>query len=449
MSTLAARHDPDLGGRALVVRTTALIATLFVATFGLAALRVPIAFAMGVGSALLLLIMQIPLSVVYVKMTSTVDSWPFLAIPFFLLAGNLMTVGGITTKLVNLADAIVGWIAGGLSQVVVVVEMILSGMTGSEIGDAAALGSVFVPAMKKSGYAANYAATIVAASATMGPIIPPSIGFVIYAAINDLSVGRLFVAGIVPGVVMGLLLMVMQYLLARRHHWPRRPFPTRRQAVGSFVVALPALFMPILIMGGILAGIFTATEAGALAVPYALVLALWVYREIRLDDLPAVLTATLKDTAAIFVIIAVAGLFGYVITVLGVGAALIDFVTGLTKSPQVLLLFLNILFLIIGMFVDVTATMLVFAPLFSKVVAAYGIDPVHFAVVFVLNVSIGMINVPYGLTMNLMRRIADISMAEYIRAMWPFLTALLIALLLITYIPAITLWLPNLLLGAR
>ena len=427
----------------------ALIGILFAGTFGLAALRVPIAFAIGIASALVLAVMQLPLSVVYVKMTSTVDSWPFLAIPFFLLAGNLMTAGGITTRLVKLADVLVGWIAGGLSQVVVVVEMILSGMTGSEIGDAAALGSVLVPAMRRSGYAANYAATMVAASATMGPIIPPSIAFVIYGAINDLSIGRLFLAGIVPGVVMGIILMIIQYVMARRHGWPRGPFPTRQQAVQSFLVALPALFMPVFIIGGILGGVFTATEAGALAVPYALVLALGVYRELRWRDLPGVLLATLKDTAAIFVIIAVAGIFGYVITVLGVGVALINFVTGMTQSPWVLLLLLNILFLIIGCFVDVTATMLVFAPLFAKVVAVYHIDPVHFAVVFVLNVSIGMMTPPYGLTMYLMMRIADISMQEFVSAMWPFLTALLVALALITYVPTITLWLPNLVLGAR
>ncbi len=426
-----------------------LIPILFGGTFGLAALRVPIAFAMGASSALVLLLMQLPLSVVYVKMTATVDSWPFLAIPFFLLAGNLMTAGGITTRLVDLANVLVGWIAGGLSQVVVVVEMILSGMTGSEIGDAAALGSVLVPAMKRSGYAPNYAATIISASATMGPIIPPSIAFVIYAAINDLSIGRLFLAGVVPGVLMGLLLMAMQYGLARKHQWPRGPLPTGVQALRSFVVALPALFMPVFIIGGILGGVFTATEAGALAVPYALVLALFVYRELRLRDLPALLAATLKDTAVIFIIIAVAGVFGYVITVLGVGATLIEFLTGLTRSPWVLLLLLNVLFLILGLFIDVTATMLIFAPLFAKVVAAYGIDPVHFAVVFVLNISIGMMTPPYGLTMFLMMRLADITMPEFVRAMWPFLTALLVALALITYIPPITLWLPNLVMGAR
>jgi len=431
------------------VSRAVLIAILFGGTFGLAALRVPIAFAMGLASAVLLVLLDVPLSVIYVKMTATVDSWPFLAIPFFLLAGNLMTAGGITTRLVRLADVLVGWIAGGLSHVVVIVEMILSGMTGSEIGDAAALGSVLVPAMKRSGYAPSYAATIVAASATMGPIIPPSIAFVIYAAINDLSIGRLFLAGVVPGVLMGVLLMIMQYVMARRHDWPRGARPTRGQAVQSFVVALPALFMPVLIIGGILGGIFTATEAGALAVPYALILAMGVYREFGLRELPEVLAATLKDTAAIFVIIAVAGVFGYVITVLGVGVALIDFITSLTRSPWILLFLLNVLFLIIGLFVDVTATMLVFAPLFAKVVAAYNIDPVHFAVVFVLNVSIGMMTPPYGLTMYLMLRIADITMMDFIRAMWPFLTALLVALALITYIPAITLWLPNLVLGVR
>jgi C4-dicarboxylate transporter, DctM subunit len=435
--------------RKRAVSTTGMILLLFAGTFGLAALRAPIGFAMGATSALVLFLMGIPLSTVYVKMAATVDSWPFLAIPFFLLAGNLMTAGGITTRLLNLANVVVGWITGGLSQAVVVVEMILSGMTGSEIGDAAALGSVLLPAMKRSGYAPNYAATIISASATMGPIIPPSIAFVIYGAINDLSIGRLFVAGIVPGVVMGLILMVMQYFLARKHRWPREPRPTVPAAVNAFVAAMPALFMPVLIIGGILGGVFTATEAGALAVPYALVLALFVYREIRVSDLPAILVGTLKDTATIFTIIAVAGAFGYVITVLGVGVATLDFVTGLTKNPWVLLLLLNILFLIIGCFVDVTATMLIFAPLFAKIVTAYGIDPVHFAVVFVLNVSIGMMTPPYGLTMYLMMRIADITMLDFIRAMWPFLTALLIALALITYVPAITLWLPNALLGAR
>lgn len=427
----------------------ALILTLFGSTFGLAALRVPVAFAMGFSCAVVLYFLDLPLSVLYVKLTSTVDSWPFLAIPLFLLAGNLMTAGGITTRLVNLANVMVGWIAGGLTHVVVVVEMILSGMTGSEIGDAAALGGTLLPALKKSGYAANYAATIVAASATMGPIIPPSIAFIIYAAINDLSIGRLFLAGIVPGVLMGLLLIVMQYVLARRHHWPRGPVPTGAQALRSVWVALPALFMPVLVIGGILGGVFTATEAGALAVPYALLLAVGVYRELRWADLPRLLATTLKDTAAIFAIIAVAGAFGYVITVLGVGTALIELVTGLTRSPWVLLLLLNVLFLVIGLFVDVTATMLIFAPLFAKVVAAYGIDPVHFAVVFVLNISIGMMTPPYGLTMYLMLRIADITMLEFIRAMWPFLTALLLALALITYVPALTLWLPDLVMGAR
>ncbi|MBI3966767.1 MAG: TRAP transporter large permease [Chloroflexi bacterium] len=429
---------------------TELIVILFGLAFGLAALRVPVAFALGIGSLVVLFLMdRFPLSVAYVKMVGNVNSWPFVAIPFFLLAGNLMTHGGITTRLVSFAMAVVGWIAGGLGQVAVVVNMIMAGMSGSDLADAAATGSVLIPAMKKAGYPANYAAAIIAAAATMGPIIPPSIAFIIYGAITDLSIGRLFLAGAVPGITMGLILMVACFLVAKRDSWPREPVPTGRELVDSFAKALPALFMPVIIIVGILSGVFTASEASVVAVAYALVVSLYVYRDIHVHHVPAIILDSLKQSAVVLMIIAVAGVFGYVITVLRVADQTIGFITGLTDSPLVLLLLLNILFFIIGCFVDVTASLLIFGPLLVKVVAAYGIDPIHFGVVFVINLQIGLMTPPYGLTMFLLQRIANISMGEYIRAMWPFLTALIVLLMLVTYVPALTLWLPNLVFGGQ
>jgi len=426
----------------------ALVAILFGAAFGLAFFRVPVAFALGIASLLVLfLIGRFPLSVAYVKMVGTVSTSTFVAIPFFLLAGNVMTQGGITTRLVDFAKAAVGWGWGGLSQVAVVVNMIMAGMSGSDLADAAATGSVLIPAMKRSGYPSNYAAAIIAAAATMGPIIPPSIGFIIYGAITDLSIGRLFLGGAVPGIIMGLLLMITCYVTAKRHRWPREPVPRPREVVAKSVIAIPALVLPLLIIGGILGGVFTATEASVVAVAYALLVSLFVYRDIGYRDVPPILLLSLKQTAVLFLIIACAGAFGWVITVLRVGDTAIDALTGLTSRPWMILLVLNVLFLILGCFVDVTANMLIFAPLLTKVVTAYGIDPIHFGVIFVLNLQIGLMTPPYGLTMFLLLRIAKITMGDYMRAMWPFLTTLVVLLLLVTYVPPLTLWLPNLVFG--
>ena len=301
--------------------------------------------------------------------------------------------------------------------------------------------------MKRSGYPANYAAAIIASAATMGPIIPPSIGFIIYGAITDLSIGRLFLGGAIPGIIMGLLLMGTCYVTAKRHGWPKEPMPSARDFASRFITALPALMLPVIIIGGILGGVFTATEASVVAVAYALVVSLLVYRDIGLRQVPAILLESLQQTAVLFLIIACAGVFGWVITVLHAGDATIDFLTGLTSRPWLILLLLNILFLILGCFVDVTANMLIFAPLLTKVVAAYGIDPIHFGVIFVLNLQIGLMTPPYGLTMFLLLRIANITMGEYIRAMWPFLATLVVLLMLVTYVPQLTVWLPNLIFG--
>jgi C4-dicarboxylate transporter, DctM subunit len=425
------------------VSQAALIGLLFGGTFGLAALRVPIAFAMGLASALVLFLLQVPLSVVYVKMTSTVDSWPFLAIPFFLLAGNLMTAGGITARLVRLADVLVGWISGGLSQVVVVVEMLLSGMTGSEIGDAAALGSVLVPAMRRSGYAANYAATIVAASATMGPIIPPSIAFVIYAAINDLSIGRLFLAGIVPGVLMGLLLMIMQYVLARRHHWPRGPFPTRQEAMRSFLGALPALFMPVLIIGGILGGVFTATEAGALVAAYAMAAAFFYYKNVTWREMLKLIYESALLTAAVIFLLAVASVYQFLMGMLGVPRMLGALLGPLASTPWLFLVAVSLIVILFGMVLEGLPAAVVLVPVVFPIAKEVGIHPVHFNIVLTAAVGIGLFLPPIGVGLLMALRFANIAVGQHFKAYWPYLLALLAGLLLLIVFPGLTLFLPR------
>lgn len=414
---------------------------------GLFALRVPVAFTLAAASTVGLLLSPkaIPLSTLPTAMWQGINSFVLLALPFFIMMGDLALASGVTQRLVNCAKAYVGHLTGGLAHVSVVVNMIMAGMSGSDLADAAATGGVLIPAMERVGYPVGYAASIIAGAATIGPLIPPSIAFIIFAAATDTSVGRLFLGGAIPGVMLGLLLMAQAYVVARRHGYPKEPRVPGRERLKLTVVSLPVLAIPVIVLGSILAGIATPTEAAVLGVLCVLLVGGVLYRELTFAALARQVLATLRTTAAIFFIVATAAAFGRVLTLYGAAQALADWITGLTNDPTVFLLGVNAVYLVLGCVVDTVPILLVFVPLLMPTVQKLGIDPIHFGVITVFNLLIGLITPPYGLTMYLLCRMSSISLIEFWRYAWPILLMMVGALLLTTFFPALTVTLPNLL----
>jgi tripartite ATP-independent transporter DctM subunit len=408
----------------------------------------PVAYSLGFVSLMFVaFVYDLPISIVVERMIFGVNEFTFLAVPFFILAGNLMTVAGITKQLVTLSSALVGRTRGGLSHTTVVSCMIMSGMTGSDLADASATGSLLLPAMRRAGYPKSYGAAIVAAAATAGPIIPPSIAFVIYGLLTNTSVAALFVAGAIPGVLLGLYLLIAGYLIARIRGFPMSPPVSLRETSRAFVTALPALTAPVIILGGIFSGVFTPTEAAAVAVLYVLLIGMFVYRKLRAPAVGRVVLESLKTSGAVMFIVALSATFSWVVALQQLGPKMTELMTSLTSSPVVFLLCVNILLLILGCVMESIPIMLIFVPILFPTVKAYGIDPVHFGVVVTLNLTIGLSTPPFGLTMFLMCRMAGISMAEYIREYWPLCIALVACLFTISFFPSLVLFLPHLVLG--
>ena len=425
------------------------LAVVLAVFFGLFLLRVPVAFTLAAASMVGLLLSPTPiqLSTLATAMWQGINSFVLLALPFFILMGDLALASGVTRRLVDFAKAFVGHIAGGLAHVSVIVNMIMAGMSGSDLADAAATGSVLIPAMKRVGYPTGYAASLIAGAATIGPLIPPSIAFIIFAAATDTSVGRLFLGGAIPGVMLGLLLMAQAYVVARRRGYPREPRVAVRERLRLTWISLPVLAIPVFVLGSIVAGIATPTEAAVVGVLSVLAVGGLLYRELTLRTVATQMLTTLRTTASIFFIIATAAGFARVLTLYGAASALADWITGLTTSPAMFLIGANIVFLLLGCVVDTVPILLVFVPLLMPSVKALGIDPVHFGVITVFNLLIGLITPPYGLTMYLLCRISNISLAEFWKYAWPIFLMMLFALLLCTFIPALTTWLPNLVMG--
>lgn len=405
-------------------------------------LGVPIAFAMGLAALVMIVAADIPRIVIPQYMVGGADSFVLLAIPFFLLAGNLMNVGGITARLVDFARMLVGHITGGLAHVTIVAEMILSGITGSAIADASAEGTVLIPAMQRVGYGVGFAGAITAASATIGPIIPPSIPMVIFAAVANVSVGRLFLGGIVPGVLMGLYLMVFAYVIARRRKYPREPRIGLRQAGVVTIRAIPVLILPVIILGGILGGFFTPTEAAVVASAYTLVLGL-LYRELDPRALPRIFVDTMRTSGVLMLIIAASAVLGWVIAWLQIPQALTNTFLQITNSPAMFLLIVNLLLLFLGCIMEPTPVIIILGPILLKVATSYGIDPIHFGLVFILNLSIGLITPPVGTVMYVVCALTGLSIDQFARHTWPFMVALVLVLLTVTYVPWTVMVIPN------
>lgn len=424
--------------------------TLFIVMIVLFAIGAPVAWSMAIAATLYMhFVSHVPLQGMVQRMVGGIDTFPLLAIPFFILAGNLMNTGGITSRLVDMAKVMVGHFTGGLSHAVVVTNMVMAGMSGSGVADAAGSGTILIPAMKRAGYPVPFAAAVTAAAGTIGPIIPPSIPFVIYGSLANVSTGRLLLAGAVPGVLMGITLMIFAYIISKRRHYPAEPKATCGQILSTSLRALPPMGMPVIILGGIIGGIMTPTEAAAAGAIYSLILGLFVYREIKPAMLPGIITESVVGTAAVLIIMSAAQPFGWVLTFEQAPQQVLSFFDNANFEVWQIYLIINAALLFLGCFMEGMAIMIMAVPVLLPLLAATGIDPMHFGVVFVINIMIGAITPPVGTIMYVVLALAKISMAEFAKEIWPFFIALVVALFATTYIPELATWLPNLLMPAR
>jgi C4-dicarboxylate transporter, DctM subunit len=425
-----------------------MLTTVALVLIGLFVLGVPISMSMGLaGLTAILLRGDIPLEVAAQRFVTGVDSFPLLAVPFFILAGALMNAGGLTERLVRLANALVGHLTGGLGHVNVVTSMIMAGMSGSAVADAAGTSSVLVPAMIRAGFGRAFSAAITASSSTIGPIVPPSVPFVILGVLSGVSIGRLFLGGAIPGLLMGLYLMGVVYIISKRRGYPKGERASCGTLVMAFRDALPAVMLPVLILWGIIGGIVTPTEAAVIAVLYALVVGTLVYRELNYPILVRVFGEAALTAGLIMFIVAGASLLAWILTREQAGPALVAMVTSVTDDPRLVLLALNIILLVLGCFLETISVMILLVPVLMPLIIAVGIDPVHFGVVFVLNLMIGLITPPVGMAMFVVCSIGKVSVVEFAREIPLHLAALVLVLLTITYFPEIVLFLPNLLMG--
>ena len=410
-------------------------------------LGMPIVFAMGMASTVYLYIAEIDLSMMTQRMTTAVDSFLILAIPFFYLAGELMNACKLTDRIVAMSKALVGHIHGGLAQVNIMASMIFAGMSGSATADTAALGSVMIPSMKKEGYPADFSAAVTVASAMVGPIIPPSVAMVIYGALADVSIGRLLLAGILPGITIGATQMAFTYYLARKRGYPRYPRATLAETARATSRGWAAVLFPVIIVGGIVSGVFTPTEAAAAAVLYGLFLGLVIYRNVGAADLWRTLLSVTWGSVRILVIIAVASAFSWILVREQVPQLITDFLFSITDQPLVVLAIMVVFLLLVGLFMVASSAEIVLAPILVPVIVQFGIDPVHFGVLMVFSLIIGGGTPPVGVLLYIAQDIAKIPFAAMVRAMLPYYVPLFSAIIIIALFPQLSLWIPDLVFG--
>jgi C4-dicarboxylate transporter, DctM subunit len=419
------------------------------AMVALFALSVPIAVAIAAAAiGGIVFFEQIPLIVVAQKMMTTIDSFPLMAVPFFILAGNLMEAGGISTRLVEFAKAVIGGTQGGLACSCVLTCMIFASVSGSSVATTFAIGTIIIPAMIQHGYPREFAAALQATSAELGVIIPPSIPMILYGVSAEVSIGELFVAGIGPGLLIGGVLTLFTYILCKLNGWGRRDREDRLSFVRATERAALALLMPVIVLGGIYRGVFTPTEASVVAVFYAAFVGLAVYRSIGLADLAPILKKSVISSAIIMFIIATAGLFSFLITRAGVPAAIGGWIAATIGSKAGFLLAVNAFLFIVGMFIETSAAIIVLAPILAPVAAQFGVDPVHFGLIIVVNLALGMITPPFGVNLFAACQVAGLSIERIVPRLVPFVLCVVGCLLVITYVPWVSLFFRDLLYAA-
>jgi tripartite ATP-independent transporter DctM subunit len=407
----------------------------------------PLFASMGLAAFAFVWLAGIPSGIVPQKIAQAANSFPLLAAPLFILMGNIMNSAGVTDRIFAFAKACVGWLRGGLCHANILASVIFAGMSGSAVADAGGVGTLEIKAMKDEGYDAETAAAITAASATIGPIIPPSLPMVIYGVSADVSIGGLFLAGVIPGLLMALFLMLMVSELARRRNLPRHPFPGLGDVWSAYKRAHWALMTPVILFGGMMTGYFTPTEAAGVATCYALVLGLFVYRDFNLKDLPDLIVNTVETTGVVLALVMTAAALAWCLSISRIPQTVGPMIVDLVGNPLAFLLAVNVLLLIVGCFMEALAAMLILIPILVPAAVQFGIDPVQFGLIFVLNLMIGTITPPVGVVLFVTSRIAGITFEAMSRAILPWLIPLLAVLIAITLWPPLTTFLPKLVMG--
>ncbi|GAC33377.1 TRAP transporter large permease [Paraglaciecola polaris] len=423
-----------------------IVLVLFLSLILLIALGTPVAFALILSSLLAIALDgNMPNLVVLHSMVGGMNSFPLLSIPFFVLAGALMNSAGITQRIFDFANALVGWLRGGLGHVNVGASILFAGMSGAAVADAGGLGAIEVKAMRDKGYDAGFAVGITAASSTIGPIIPPSLPLIIYAVMSSASIGQLFAAGIIPGLIMALALMIMVAWYAKKRNYPKDAGFSVLRCTSTLRRAFLSLMTPVLIIGGILLGLFTATEAAIAASAYALFLGALVYRTLTIRKLLALSIETIETTSIIMLIIGGAAIFSWVLTTQHITESFTQWMLGFTDSKVAILLLITLILFIVGCFMETIAAITILTPVLLPVAISLGVDPVHFGVMMVLNLMIGLLTPPVGMVLYVLSRVTNVPFESCAKATLPFLIPLVIVLLLVTFIPQLTLWLPSVL----
>lgn len=418
------------------------VTILFLSFVVLLFIGMPVAFSLGISSFIYLYLAGIPFIVIPQKMYSGMDVFSLLCIPGFILAGNLMNNGGISQRIIKFCNGMVGHIRGGLAQANIVASMIFAGISGTAIADTASLGAILIPAMEKEGYDVDFSCAVTAASSCIGPIIPPSMPMIIAGTLTGLSVGRLFIAGAIPGILLGMSLMVMAWYLSKKRNYPKGKKTTWKELAVEFYGAFWALLMTVIILYGILGGYFSPTEAAMVACLYAFIVGILIYRDLKIRDVPRILLETAATTSAILILVGFANLFAWILASEQIPQMIAKWMLSLTENKYLIILFINVLLLFVGMFMETIAALLTLFPTLLAVAVKVGIDPIHFAMIAVLNLIIGLTTPPVGVCLFVSSSIGKVSVSRVAKANIPFLAVSLIVLLMVSYIPALSTWLP-------
>ncbi|GEA15706.1 ABC transporter permease [Moorella sp. E308F] len=421
-----------------------MLAAFLISMFSFIFLNVPIAFSLVLTALVLMMFTgSVSPAIITQNIVRGIDNFPLMAIPFFVLAGEIMNAGGISKRIVNFAKALIGHVTGGLGYVTVLASMLFAGVSGSAVADTSAIGSILLPVMEEQGYDKNKSTALIVSAGTIGPIIPPSIPMIIFGVIGGVSIVKLFLGGIIPGILIGIGLMIGWYFHSKKRGYRKTRRTTLKELWQSTIAAFWAILLPVIIMGGILGGIFTPTEAAVVAVVYALLVGFFAYRELKLSYLPEIFARAAKSTAVVMLVCGAATAAGYLITTAQIPQLLSNTLLSISNNIVVLMLLINILLLLVGLVMDLTPALLILGPILLPIATNFGLDPIYFGVVMVMNLCIGIITPPVGTVLYVGCGLSGLSMGELVKPLLSFISIMIAVLLIVTYFPGIITFIPN------